>query len=169
MRQTIENALVSNITNPKHESTYPDVVCGVVSSGVPWATLLSQKLGLPMCYTRPKLKSHGNKSSIEGQLMAGMKLLLIDDVFSTGNTVIKTSFQLSAADVEITRVLVLLRLGGETVSLHTPSGLFTSIAVDSLIDYNVLVRAATARGQMNDDQARRLTSYYQNPETQPWG
>lgn len=168
MRQTIEDALVANVTNPKNKSTYPDVVCGVVSSGVPWATLLSRKLKLPMCYTRPRLKSHGNKSSIEGKLAPGMQVLLIDDVFSTGNTVIKTSFQLSTAEVEVIRVLVLLRHGNEKVSIHTPSGSFKEIPVNSLIDYHDLVQASVSRGLMNDEQAAKLISYYNDPETQPW-
>ncbi len=168
LRQTIEDLLVADVTSAKNKELYPDAICGVVSSGVPWATLLSQRLKLPMSYTRPDIKRHGNKSSIEGRLKPGMKVLLIDDVFATGNTVRKTSFQLGAANVEIARILVLLRLGGETAQVHRATGSFGPLPVHSLIDYSDLVQASVARKLMNENQAERLISYYQNPETQPW-
>lgn len=166
LRDTIEDSLVEYVT-VKLEN-YPDVICGVVSSGVPWATLLSKRLDLPLCYSRPTIKQHGNHSSLEGDLKPGMKALLIDDVYSTGSTVRKTSFQLGATGVEIASLLVILRLGGETARIHQPSGSFISRPVDSLIDYNDLVKVAELKGMMNKDQADQLLSYYKDPETQPW-
>ncbi len=166
MRDLLEDALVEHVSSD--QTNFPDVICGVVSSGVPWATLLSKRLDLPMCYTRPIIKRHGDKVSVEGQLKPGMKALMIDDVFSTGSTIRKTSFQLSAAGVEISHVLVLMRLGKVTARLYDPSGTFSTRPVDSLVDYSDLIKSALKHGLMNEDQASRLTTYYQNPETQPW-
>lgn len=166
LRDAVEDALVDHVT--VKQGSYPHVICGVVSSGVPWATLLSKRLDLPMSYSRPSIKQHGNNSSLEGLVRPGTKALLVDDVFSTGSTVRKTSFQLGAAGVEVTNLLVILRLGGKTVRVHQPSGSFLTFPVESLIDYSDLVDAASAKGMMNEEQAKQLKSYYNDPETQPW-
>lgn len=166
LRDAVEDALVEHVAVKLEK--YPDVVCGVVSSGVPWATLLSKRLDLPMCYARPKMKKHGNNSSLEGGLSSGMKALIIDDVFSTGATIRKTSFQLGSAGVDITNVLVILLLGGKEVRVHESSGSFATLHVDYLLNQNDLVDAALRKGMMNEDQASQLRSYYEDPETQPW-
>lgn len=166
LRDVVEDALVEYVTVKL--KNYPDVICGVVSSGVPWATLLSKRLDLPLCYARPQLKKHGNNSSLEGNLKPGMQTLLIDDVLSTGNTIKKASFQLGTTGVEMTEVLVILKLGDPLVRIHQPSGAFVTLEVDSLLDFSDLVQAALKKGMMSKNQAEKLSSYYRNPETQPW-
>ena len=168
MRRSIEQQLTQNVEKQIDEFGAPDVICGIVSAGVPWAALLSDRLSLPMCYTRPSIKAHGEKTGIEGQLEPGMDAIAIDDVFLTGNTIAKTSLQLAAAGVNIRGTTVLLRLSDEVANIHYPDGSFDSSPVTSLISYEDLIQVSLDRGFMDDDQAKRLTSYYQNPGTQPW-
>lgn len=168
LRDRIVKALVKDLKKPDNTDSFPEIICGVVSSGVPWASLLSDKLKLPMCYTRPSLKKHDNRSSLEGSVTRGSKLLLLDDVFATGITYKKTAFQLLSTGAQITRAMVILRLGNKAVRLHSPDGEVKTLAVDSLIDYDDLLKASVEKRLMNQDQADRLAFYYQNPDSQPW-
>lgn len=169
MRQMIGMRLVETLeTNQVTSGKEIDVINGIVSAGVPWATIACEKLGLPMCYTRPNIKAYGEKTSVEGMLEQGMVCEIIDDVFLTGSTITKTSLQLSAEGVTVAGITVLLRLSDETGKIHLPDGSFTSVDVTSLCDYSDLVTASVRMGLMDNQQAEKLTSYYQNPETQPW-
>lgn len=62
----------------------PDVIAGVATAGVPHAALISQKLKIPMIYARPSLKGHGLDKQVEGVLKRGQKVVVIDDLVSTG-------------------------------------------------------------------------------------
>lgn len=168
MRQTIKRSLVESVQHD-HEFVRPiDVLCGVMSAGVPWASITSDETGIPLCYARSSIKAHGEKTGVEGKLEPGMSALIIDDVFLTGNTITKTSLQLSAEGVSIGGITVLLRLSDRAASLHSPDGGFGDMKVNALCDYQDLLNASVGVGHMNAEQAERLARYYSNPETQPW-
>jgi len=66
-----------------------DMIAGVATAGISHGALLADELGLPFCYVRSKAKEHGTKSLIEGKLAAGDKVVVVEDLFSTGGSAIK--------------------------------------------------------------------------------
>ena len=62
----------------------PDAVCGIATAGISWAALIAEGLGKPMAYVRAEKKSHGKENKIEGRLKAGDKVLVVEDLVSTG-------------------------------------------------------------------------------------
>jgi orotate phosphoribosyltransferase len=66
-----------------------DVVAGVATAGIPHGALLADALDLPFCYVRSKAKEHGTKSMIEGKLNSGDRVLVVEDLFSTGGSTLK--------------------------------------------------------------------------------
>ncbi len=65
-----------------------DIIGGVSTAGIPWAALIAEKLNKPMIYVRPEVKGYGKKRQIEGDMKKGDKVLVVDDLISTGGSVI---------------------------------------------------------------------------------
>ena len=65
-----------------------DAVAGTATAGIPHATLVADRLGLPLCYVRAKAKDHGRQNRIEGQVTAGQRVVVVEDLVSTGGSVL---------------------------------------------------------------------------------
>jgi len=65
-----------------------DIIGGVSTAGIPWAALIAEKLNKPMIYVRPEVKGYGKKRQVEGDMKKGKKVLVVDDLISTGGSVI---------------------------------------------------------------------------------
>ncbi|MBR9706886.1 MAG: orotate phosphoribosyltransferase [Candidatus Diapherotrites archaeon] len=91
-----------------------DRIAGVPTAGVPFATLVSQKLGLPMVYSRRKKKEYGNEKQIEGKMVEGDRILLIDDLISTGSSMLGVTSIIRDSGGVVNDAVVLLdhELGG---------------------------------------------------------
>jgi orotate phosphoribosyltransferase len=68
------------------ENWQPEVIAGTATAGIPWAAFLAERMQLPMVYIRPKPKAHGSGKQVEGTMKQGAKVLIIEDLFSTGNS-----------------------------------------------------------------------------------
>jgi orotate phosphoribosyltransferase len=68
------------------ENLQPEIIAGTATAGIPWASFLAERMQLPMVYVRPKPKSHGSGKQVEGTMKRGAKVLIIEDLFSTGNS-----------------------------------------------------------------------------------
>jgi orotate phosphoribosyltransferase len=93
-----------------------DVIAGTATAGIPHAAWLADRLDKPMVYVRSKPKAHGQKNQIEGKLKAGQRVLVIEDLISTGNSVINAVRALREAGAVVNHCLSILNYGFNTTA-----------------------------------------------------
>ncbi len=89
----------------------PTLIAGTSTAGIPWAALVADLLGLPMAYVRPEPKKHGMGRQVEGPQVDGHKVVLVEDLISTGGSSIKCVEALRHEDAEVLEVLALFSYG----------------------------------------------------------
>lgn len=90
---------------------HPSLIAGTSTAGIPWAALVADQLGLPMAYVRPEPKSHGMGRQVEGPSGAGHRVVLIEDLISTGGSSIRCVEALRQEGAEVLEVLALFSYG----------------------------------------------------------
>lgn len=101
----IYNEIV-NLCVEKLKNLNFDIIIGVESGGIPWAAMIAYRLSKPMAYIRKDVKNHGTRKLIEGLIYPSMKVVLIDDVITTGNSIIKSIEILKSSNLDIVKILV---------------------------------------------------------------
>ena len=89
----------------------PDVIAGCATAGIPHAAWIADRLNLPMIYVRSSPKGHGKGNQIEGIVQKGQKVLVVEDLISTGGSSIETANVLKAEGVEVTGVIAIFTYG----------------------------------------------------------
>ncbi|GIP20448.1 orotate phosphoribosyltransferase [Paenibacillus sp. J22TS3] len=141
---------------------YPDtdVIAGTATAGIPHAAFVSQKLGLPMAYVRDKAKGHGKENQIEGLIAEGQKVIVIEDLISTGGSSIKAAQAVKEAGAEPLAVLAIFSYQlDKAVQGFDEAG----IHVESLSNYSALIRVAAAKGTIQEQDLQLLQSWRENP------
>lgn len=117
-------------------SERPDAIVGVATAGIPWGSMIADHLGLGFAYVRAKPKEHGLKKMIEGNLPAGQKVVLIEDLISTGKSSIEAAEHLRQAGINVMQVLSIFSYDlPEAVENFKQSGFY----FDSLINLDELL------------------------------
>lgn len=130
----------------------PTLIAGTSTAGIPWAALVADELGLPMAYVRPEPKKHGMGRQVEGPHCDGHRVVLLEDLISTGGSSIKCVEALRHEDAEVLEVLALFSYGlPQADRAFQDAG--TPLAV--LATFPDLVERARARGALD---ARDLES-----------
>ncbi|KRM72642.1 orotate phosphoribosyltransferase [Lacticaseibacillus brantae] len=147
-------------------SAYPDVevIGGVATAGIPHAALVAQLLNLPMIYVRSKPKDHGQGQQIEGPLEAGAKVVLIDDLLSTGGSVLQAVSAAQTAGAEVLGVAAIF-----TYELPDNVKNFdqASIPFVTLTNYSSLIAVAEQQGRITAQQLASLQRWRQDPHHWP--
>ncbi|MEM1219334.1 MAG: orotate phosphoribosyltransferase [Bacteroidota bacterium] len=107
VRAVIRKGLVQEAN---HFSGY-DAIAGVATAGIAWGILLAEALGLPYCYVRSKAKAHGRQNLIEGHVEPGSKVLVIEDLISTGGSSLKAVEALREHGCEVVGTLAIFTYG----------------------------------------------------------
>ncbi|HJV44788.1 MAG TPA: orotate phosphoribosyltransferase [Bacillota bacterium] len=148
---------------------YPqaEVIAGTATAGIPHAAWVSEELGLPMIYIRDKAKGHGRQNQIEGMLKAGQKVIVIEDLISTGGSSIKAALAAKEAGGDVLCVLAIFSYQLEKARLAFEQ---SGIPYTSLSNYTALLEQAKAMGILNSEQMEQLSFWRMNPEeyTQQW-
>ena len=162
VRTRIESGLAQLV-----RENYPDceVLMGTSTAGIPHAAIAAHLMGLPMGYVRSGAKDHGRNNRIEGRLEPGQKVVVVEDLISTGGSAIET--------VEALREAGAIVLG--IVSIFTYNmvkGLQRMAEADvknvSLTDFDQLVEAAAQEGYIEPADAPRLIAFRDNPSDESW-
>ena len=159
VRQNIFKGLAELI-----QSYYPDadIIGGVATAGIPHAAWVAEGLNKPMIYVRSKPKDHGAGRQTEGAEVKGKNVVLIDDLISTGGSVLSA---VKAVRQEGANVLGVVSI----FSYELPAGIANfsaeNLTFQSLTTYSQLVHAAIARGDLNQSQLATLTDWQKSPET----
>ena len=122
---------------------HPTLIAGAATAGVPWAAMVADRLHLPLAYVRPTPKNHGMGRQVEGPLAKGHRVVLIEDLVSTGMSSLKCAEALRAEGAEVPAVLALFSYG-----LPQAEAAFAAarIEVAVLSSFEVLSAEAEARG-----------------------
>ena len=141
-----------------------DAVAGVATAGIPHGALLADVLEKPFAYVRSSAKSHGRRNLIEGQLQAGQKVLVVEDLISTGGSSLVAVQALREAGCIVVGVLAIFQYGFAKAETAFKAG---KVEFQTLTDYNTLVKEAFTSGYINEKDQEILEKWRQNPEG--WG
>lgn len=141
---------------------FPDaeVVAGTATAGIPHAAWVSELLDLPMCYVRSKPKGHGKGNQIEGKVATGQKVVVVEDLISTGGSVITAVQALREAGCEVLGAVSIFTYG-----LEKGKGAFAEEDINSysLTDFPALVEAAIEKGYISKDDQESLLAWSIDP------
>ncbi len=138
----MRNEIITTLTARTKELA-PTLVAGAATAGVPWAAMVADRLGLPMAYVRPTPKNHGMGRQVEGPLAKGHRVVLIEDLISTGMSSLKCAEALRAEGAEVPAVLALFSYGlPQALAAFQAAG----IAHEELSSFEVLAEEARRKG-----------------------
>ena len=146
-----------------HFGTF-DVVAGVATAGIPHGVLLADLLEQPFVYVRSGAKDHGRRNQIEGELHPGQRVLVIEDLISTGGSCLAAVDALRDAGAEVVGVLAIFQYGFDKAKVA-----FANKGVDfqTLTNYDALVQEAVRTGYVSQDDLQTLSEWRENPDG--WG
>ena len=162
VRLDIEEGLAEVI-----RENYPDaqVLMGTATAGIAHAAITAHILGLPMGYVRSGAKDHGRKNQIEGRLEKGQKVVVIEDLISTGGSVIETVNVLREAGADVLGVASIFTYGMQ-------KGLDRMAAADlkniSLTNFDVIAQVAAEEGYIKPEDIDRLIAFRNDPSDESW-
>jgi len=137
-----------------------EMVAGTATAGIPHAAWVSELLDLPMSYVRSSAKGHGKGNQIEGRVVEGQKVVVVEDLISTGGSVITAVEALREAGCDVLGVVSIF-----TYELEKGKQLLgeAGIKTFSLTDFSTLVDVALAAGSIEEDAVASLRSWSQDP------
>ena len=162
IRDQVEQGLAENIR--KH---YPDceVVAGTSTAGIAHAALVANILGLPMCYVRSSAKDHGRNNQIEGKVEKGQKVVVVEDLISTGGSVIEVVNVLREAGAQVLGIASIFTYGLQKGIDRMNDAQVKNV---SLSNYDALVEVALEQNYIQPDDVKKLQAFRQNPSDAGW-
>jgi orotate phosphoribosyltransferase len=145
-----------------HEFGRCDLVAGVATAGIPQGVLVAEQLGLPFIYVRSKAKEHGTRSQIEGLWEANAKVVLIEDLISTGSSSLQAASALRMEELEVLGVLSIFDYGFPIAAAQFAEQGFRSL---SLCTYSDLLAAAVEYSYLNPQCLDSLEQWHLAPES----
>ena len=142
---------------------YPDaeVIAGTATAGIPHAAWIADILDLPMVYIRSKAKDHGTGRKIEGKISEGQKMVVVEDLISTGGSVIEAS---KAAELEGANVLGSVAIFTYELSKGTKNFADAGLAIDTLSNYSTLLEVAHETSYITEAEMDLLKDWSKDPE-----
>ena len=138
-----------------------DMIAGVATAGIAHGALLADALGLPFCYVRSAPKGHGRQNQIEGEIQPNSRILVVEDLISTGGSSIDVVEVLRKEGHEILGVISVFEYGFEKARENF---LNNQCKYRSLSNYNVLVKEAVDTKYITSEEADILSSWNKDPE-----
>lgn len=162
VRDQVENGLMEVI---RHE--YPDVevLMGTSTAGIAHAAIVAHMMHLPMGYVRGGNKDHGRQNRIEGKLEKGQKVVVVEDLISTGGSVIDVVEALREAGAEVLGIASIFTYGMQKGLDRLAAAGVKNV---SLSNFDVLVQAAAEKGYIRPEQVERLIRFRNNPSDESW-
>ena len=162
VRTHVEEALAKTV-----KEVYPEAeaLMGTSTAGIAHAAITAQIMGLPMGYVRSGAKDHGRKNQIEGRLEKGQKVVVVEDLISTGGSVIEVVNVLREAGAEVLGIVSIFTYGMQ-------KGLDRLAAAEvrnvSLTNFDVIAEIAAQEGYIAPTDVERLIAFRNNPSDESW-
>ena len=162
VRRVVENALAENV-----KKYYPEcqALFGTSTAGIAHAAYVSEILNLPMGYVRSKAKDHGRTNTIEGRLEPGWKVVVIEDLISTGGSVIDVVENLREAGAEVLGIASIFTYGLKKGLDRLAEANVKNV---SLSNFDALSETAVEMGIINAEDLTRLRAFRENPSDESW-
>lgn len=162
VRTDVEESLAATI-----REVFPgtEVLMGTATAGIAHAAITAHLMGLPMGYVRSGAKDHGRGNQIEGRLEPGQKVVVVEDLISTGGSCIETVNVLRDADAEVLGVISIMTYGMKKgIDRMAEAG----IKWVSLTDFDMVVEAASEMGYIKPEDRERLIRFRDDPSDESW-
>lgn len=162
----VRNIVESSISEVIKES-YPeaDIIMGTATAGIAHAAIAAHILGLPMGYVRSSAKDHGRGNQIEGRLNAGDKVVIVEDLISTGGSVIDAARALRDAGAEVLGIVSIFTYGMQKGLDRLAQENLKNI---SLTNFDVISEVAVAENYIKAEDRKRLMAFRNNPNDESW-
>lgn len=162
VRTHVENALAETI-----KANYPEaeVLMGTSTAGIAHAAITAHILNMPMGYVRSGAKDHGRQNQIEGKLEPGQKVVVVEDLISTGGSVIEVVNVLRAAGAEVLGVVSIFTYGMKKGLERLAEANVKNI---SLTDFDVIAQTAAEENYIKLEDVDRLIAFRNNPSDESW-
>ena len=157
-RNIIEQAMADTV---KAEYPEAEILMGTSTAGIAHAAIAAHILGLPMGYVRGTAKDHGRGNRIEGRLLPGQKTVVIEDLISTGGSVLDTVEALRQAGAEILGIVSIFTYQFEEAERRMSEAGVKNI---SLCDLDALMQAAELKGYITAEQRKRVEAFRADPK-----
>tara|TARA_B100001248_G_C27393328_1_gene463770 strand:- start:724 stop:1371 length:648 start_codon:yes stop_codon:yes gene_type:complete len=155
--------IIANYFSDIIKNKYDDVqvIAGVATGGIGIGVLVAQKLNLPFIYVRPEAKKHGRKNQIEGKISANQKIVVIEDLISTGKSSLNAVKALRESNLEVMGMVAIFTYGFNKSIENFEKN---KIDLDTLCDYNELIKKATEIKYVSKKDSETLKKWNEDPE-----
>ncbi|WP_338754729.1 orotate phosphoribosyltransferase [Bacillus sp. FJAT-52991] len=159
VRKTIASGLVSLIKEHYPEA---ELIAGTATAGIPHAAWVSDLMDLPMCYVRSKAKGHGKGNQIEGKAEPGTKVVVVEDLISTGGSAVTAVEALREAGCDVLGIVSIftyeLEAGKEKLAA-------ANVSSHSLSEYSTLIGVAAEKQYVQESDLETLRKWQENPSS----
>lgn len=162
VRREVENGLATLI---KEHYSDVDVLMGTSTAGIAHAALTAEILDLPMGYVRGSQKSHGRTNQIEGKVEKGQKVVVVEDLISTGGSVIEVVETLREAGAEVLGIVSIFTYGLQKGLDRLEAANVKNV---SLSNFDVLAKVAAEEKYISDSDIEKLMKFKNNPSDSSW-
>lgn len=139
-----------------------DIIAGVATSGIPYASIMAHLSEKPLVYVRSVSKGHGRRNAIEGEYSAGQKVLLVEDLISTGGSALEAAEKLREAGLEVVKVVAVFSYElAEAEAAFTEAG----IPLATLSNYSALLQQALTMNYIKESELEVLQEWNRSPKT----
>ena len=155
--------IIANYFSEIIKNKYDDVevIAGVATGAIGIGILVAQKLKLPFIYVRPEAKKHGRKNQIEGKISENQKIVVIEDLISTGKSSLNAVKALRESNLEVMGMVAIFTYGFNKSIENFEKD---KIDLDTLSDYNGLIKKATEIKYVKEKDLETLKKWNQDPE-----
>ena len=162
VRTDVEEGLAQLI-----KENYPDaeVLMGTSTAGIAHAAITGHLLGMPMGYVRSGAKDHGRQNQIEGRLEKGQKVVVVEDLISTGGSVIEVVNTLREAGAEVLGIVSIFTYGMKKGLVRLEEANVKNV---SLTDFDCIAQVAADTGYIKESDIARLIAFRNNPSDESW-
>ena len=147
------------IIKDKYKDT--ELIAGVATGAIGIGILVAQKLDLPFIYVRPEAKKHGRKNQIEGKISQNQKVILIEDLISTGMSSLNAVKALKNSKLDVLGMIAIFTYGFEISKRNFEND---KIELDTLCDYSILLKKAVETEYISEDNLVTLSLWNKDPE-----
>lgn len=139
----------------------PDVIAGVATGAIGLGMLVADEMGLPFIYVRPEPKKHGRKNQVEGSIEKGAKVVVIEDLVSTGKSSLMAVEALREIEVDIKGMLAVFTYGFDIAKDNFKAA---DVELTTLSNYGILIEEAIKKGYVNEKELDSLQQWAKAPE-----
>lgn len=162
VRNDVENAIAATV---KEQFPEAEMLMGTSTAGIAHAAISAHLLGIPMGYVRSGAKTHGRENKIEGRLLPGEKVVVIEDLISTAGSVIEVADTLREAGAQVLGIVSIFTYGMKKGIDRLEDKHLKNI---SLTDFDTVAKIAAQSGYITEEDVERLIAFRNNPSDESW-